>query len=92
MARVVVRGDTVRMVYDDALLGLAQALGNVVIERASDVEWECAETRSETCECQKQGGLHWRAKMKSSGKVISEGMNRKKVIEEEIKYLEQHIL
>ena len=74
--KIFVRGSAVRCVYDDRFLPLLEALGDLAIERASSVEYDCISGE-------------WFA-MHISGQIIARGKNRNDVIAQEIKWLEEY--
>ena len=77
MASVIrLHGTGALAVYDDRILPLLQALGDVQIDRATDVEWTA--------------GL-WQAVHRNSGTVIATGTNRAEVIRAEVSWLENRI-
>jgi len=75
----IVKGGMVTTVYDDKWIELFSALGDMKIERQTNVEWDSI--RQE-----------WVATRRGTGEVIASGINRAAVIKTEIDYLEKELM
>ena len=73
--RIFNHGGRVTAVYDDRFLPILEALGEPIITRASEVEWDHA-------------AREWVATEVSTGREIARGRNRAAVIAAEVSYLE----
>jgi hypothetical protein len=76
--KIVIDGNKVSCVYDDRLILLLEALGDVSIKRASNVEFNSTRHL-------------WEAELVDSGEVIASGRNRNEVIKNEVKVLEDRL-
>lgn len=68
----------VKAVYDDRLRPIFEALGEVHIERATDVEFD-------------EASGDWVATHRATGLEIGRGKNRTQVLQQEISWLEERI-
>lgn len=76
--RIFNHGETVAAVYDDRFFPILEALGEPVITRASEVEWDHA-------------AREWVATEVNTGREIARGRNRAAVIAAEVEYLERRL-
>ena len=77
-SRIVIRDGKAVGVYSDAAREFMEAIGDPVVERASDVEHD--DVKKE-----------WKARLRKTGAVIAHGRNRSAVISEEIAWLEARL-
>lgn len=81
-SKIFIRGGQVTAVYDDRFMPIFRALGDIHIQRASDVEYD---------------GFKWVASRENpdvagpSYQVIAQGPNRNEVIRQEVEYLEKEL-
>ena len=73
--QIVLRGGQALAVWDDRWRPLYEALGTLRVQRATDVEFDAATGE-------------WVATHRGSGRVIASGVNRSRVVAEEVAWLE----
>ena len=76
--KLVIRQGQAKMVYSDRFACIARALGDIKIDRASNVEFSAQRDR-------------WEATLCTTGQVIATGPNRAAVIDQEVKFLEREV-
>lgn len=76
-SKIAIHGSKVACVYSDKFMPLLQALGDVVIQRASEVEYDNSSKK-------------WVA-FHRSGEQIASGVNREDVIKQEVRWLEERL-
>lgn len=77
--KLIISRDGARAVYDDRWVPIYQALGQLAIARATDVEYNPL-----TAE--------WTATYRPTGNVIAHGKMRNAVIDAEIQWLEREVI
>lgn len=77
--KIIIRGGVCQAVYDDRFRDIFQALGLPIITRATDIEHDTLSG-------------DWIATFRETGEIIARGPNRAQVIENEIKWLEEHLV
>lgn len=75
--RMIVSGSQCRAVYADALRPLAEAMGEMTVQRASSVEFD-------------EASGEWQA-MLASGDQIAHGRERNEVLRAEVAWLERRL-
>jgi hypothetical protein len=81
-SKIFIRGGQVTAVYDDRFMPLFKALGDIEIQRASNVEFD---------------GQWWVAFRPNKGEkafgnqILAEGPNRNEVIKQEVEFLEKEM-
>ena len=78
MSKLVITPAGARMVYSDKWAPLARALGQLDIQRATDVEFSAQ-------------AQQWEARHRATGAIIAAGPNRAEVIRQEVEYLERRL-
>lgn len=78
-SKIVISGGVCQAVYDDRFREIFQALGVPQIQRASDVEYD-------------EASGDWVATFRETGEVIARDPNRSRVIEAEVKWLEERLV
>jgi hypothetical protein len=71
------RGGTAVCVWDDRLRPILEAMGELTVRRATEVEWE---------------GGEWVARLLPEGMEIGRGKNRADVVRKEVEYLEREVI
>jgi hypothetical protein len=78
MSTMFIVGNKVKAVYDDRLRPILEALGELHIERATDVEFE-------------ESSGDWVATHRATGVEIARGKNRTEVLQQEVRWLEEEL-